>query len=191
MATADIVSEAGAIEHSRYDLTQRTLHWAMAAIILTAVALGFWASLLQPGTPTRQFILEIHKSLGMTALVLVAFRLPYRLIRGMPAYREHLSWPVHLAASTVHWGLYALMLYMPVTGYIFSAAGGYSLPWFWLFQWPRLVGRDKSLAHLGAELHGWGAYCIYALLALHIGAVVWHQFVQKDSILARMWPTRS
>jgi len=176
---------------NHYDITQRTLHWAMAAIILLAVAIGFTCSYLQPGTPVRQFLLEIHKSLGMTALFLLVVRFPYRLLKGAPVYREHLGPLVHFAASVVHWGLYAIMLYMPVSGYVTSAAGGRSLPWFGLFQWPKLLPTDRPLAHEADGFHVYGAYVIYVLLGLHIAAVIWHTFVKHDGILSRMWPARS
>jgi cytochrome b561 len=80
------------------------------------------------------------------------------------------------------------MLFMPITGYISSAAGGHSLPWFGLFQWPRLLGKDAALSHWGEWLHDHGAWVVYAVIAIHIAAVVWHQFYKKDGVLARMLP---
>ena len=58
----------------RYDATLRMLHWAMAAIILTAIALGVIAALLPRGVSPRVELLTIHKSLGMTALALIVLR---------------------------------------------------------------------------------------------------------------------
>ena len=176
---------------ARYDAVQRALHWSMAAIILVAVALGFWSSFLVPGTPLRKFLLEIHNSLGMTALMLVAIRIVYRLMVPAPSYREPLARLVDLGSKAAHLALYLLMVGMPLTGYLFSGAGGYSLPWFGLFHWPRLVPLDKPMAQFGQALHGWGAIAIYIVLALHLTAVVWHQFVKKDDVLARMLPANS
>ena len=82
----------------------------------------------------------------------------------------------------------ALMLFMPLTGYWNSAAGGYSLPFFWLFQWPRLLPVDKASSRLGEELHVWGAWAIYAVVGLHLAAVLWHQWVKRDGVLSRMLP---
>jgi cytochrome b561 len=175
-----------AVTEPRYDLLQRILHWTMAAIILVAIAIGLYCWTQPPGTPTRVMLLEVHKSLGMTALVLIVVRLAWRLIKGAPAYTEKLSPLVHAGAHLAHWALYATMLWMPITGYIFSGAGGYSLPFFGLFQWPRLLPHDKALAHTGAYLHGLGAYLICGLLLLHLGAVAWHRLIKKDAILSRM-----
>ncbi len=168
----------------------RALHWLMAAIIVVAIGIGFYCSYLTPGTQPRRFLLEIHKSLGMTAFFLLFVRLILRLKSPVPADRNPLGRLAKAAAHSAHGLLYALMIAMPVTGYLFSAAGNYQLPWFGLFQWPRLVPLDKELAKLGQALHGWGADILYIVLALHIAAVVWHRFVLKDGVLERMWPAR-
>ena len=173
----------------RYDTMSRWLHWTTAALILIALPIGLYCSFLVPGTPVRRALLEIHKSLGMTALVIIALRVLYRLVVAAPPYARPLGRMVHLAARFAHLALYAMILFMPLTGYLFSAAGGFSLPWFGLFQWPRLLPHDEHLAALGQALHSWGAYALYALIAAHLGAVAWHRIV-KDEVLARMLPAR-
>jgi cytochrome b561 len=178
--------EAGSARRFRYDRLQRTLHWSMAAMILLAIALGIVAAYLPVGRQPRQGLLEIHKSLGLTVLVLVVLRVAYRLFRGEPPYREALGPLTHLASRSAHALLYALMLFMPVTGYMFSAAGGYSLPWFGLFQWPRLLPHDMGLAHWSEWLHDKAAWVIVGIVMLHIAAVVWHVAVKRDGVLARM-----
>jgi len=190
MTTASDIGTPALPRENRYDALQRALHWTMAIVIVLAVAIGLYCSFLTPGTPERRYLLDIHKSLGMTALVLLAIRIVYRLIKGAPAYREPLGALVHAGASLAHWGLYAIMLLMPVSGYINSVGGGRTVPWFGLFNWPQLFAPDKALGHLGGMVHGWGAYAIYALLALHIAAVFWHHVVKKDAVLQRMLPPR-
>ncbi len=171
-----------------YDRVQRLFHWSMAAIVLTALVIGLYCSYQVPGTPVRRYLLEWHKSLGLTALALIGFRIAYRLASETPPYAERLGRLTHAVASAAHLVLYGLMLFMPLTGYWFSAAGGNSLPFFWLFQWPRVLPVDKAAAHAAEALHGYGAYAIYAVVTLHIAAVVWHRLVRHDSVLARMWP---
>lgn len=183
------MSEAPSAKRFRYDFTARTLHWAMAAIIFAAIALGIYTSYLPPGTGPRPALLDIHKSLGLTALVLIVFRIVYRLARGEPPYREPPRFLSHMAAKLAHAGLYGLMLFMPVTGYLYSAAGGYSLPWFGLISWPRLATPDKPLSLSGQHLHHIGAWSIAALLVAHVLAVIWHRWIKKDEVLARMLPS--
>ncbi|MGA2895899.1 MAG: cytochrome b [Xanthobacteraceae bacterium] len=174
----------------RYNYTgvQRGLHWLMAAIIVVAFGLGVWSAYLAPGTPVRVALLDVHKSLGMTALVLLALRVGCRLALGEPPYRKPLDRLSRIGAHMAHGLLYLLMLFMPLSGYVYSASGGHSLPWFGLFSWPQLVPRDKAAEALGQTLHHWGAWVIGALLLVHGLAVVWHVFVKKDEVLSRMAP---
>ncbi len=172
----------------RYDPVQRGFHWTMAAMIVIAIALGIVAAYLPPGTSPRRELLDFHKSIGMTVLVLLPLRLIYRLIRGEPAHRTEPDRRTHLAAKTAHWGLYGLMLAMPITGYIYSGAGGYSLPWFGVFTWPRLLSKSETLAHAGFLLHSRIAWVIGGLIVLHVLAVAWHVWIKRDDVLSRMAP---
>jgi cytochrome b561 len=171
---------------SRYNATQRLLHWAMALIIFSAIGLGIYASYLQVGTPLRRELLFIHKSLGMTALVLVALRILYRAMVGAPDYTPALSKINASVAHLAHMLLYGLMLLMPFSGYVFSVAGGHDVPWFGLFDWPLILPHDEAISDAGERVHQWGAYVLYVLLGGHIAAVIWHQWVKRDSVLARM-----
>jgi cytochrome b561 len=121
----------------------------MAIVIISALGLGLYCSYLVPGSALRRGLLDVHKSLGMTALALIAIRLP-------------------------------------LAGYTTSAAGGYDLPWFGLFQWPNLLPLDKPLERMAAEIHEYGAYCLYAIVSLHVVAALWHHLFRKDEVLRRM-----
>ena len=173
---------------THYNSMQRLLHWAMALIIFAAIGLGIYASYLQPGTPLRRELLFIHKSLGMTALVLVALRILYRAMVGVPAYTPVLGRINAFAAHLAHLMLYGLMLVMPFSGYIFSVAGGHDVPWFGLFEWPLVLPHSEVLSDAGELVHQWGAYVLYVLLTGHLAAVIWHQWIKQDSVLAGMMP---
>jgi cytochrome b561 len=159
----------------------------MAALIFVALPLGVWASLLPRGE-TRSGILFVHKSIGMTVLGLVALRIVLRLIAGAPAYAGPLGRLTHTAAPSAHIALYALMIAMPVSGYLLSSAGGAEIPWFGLFSFPALTPKDQVLRSAGSEAHYVFACAIAFVLAAHLGAVVWHVAVRRDSVLTRMWP---
>ncbi len=191
MTTLDLsTAERPAAPVHHYDRMQRAFHWSMALIIVAAMLIGLYCAYQVPGTPLRRSLLEWHKSLGMAALVLVVLRIAYRLATAAPPYAERLGRLNHAAAGAGHLMLYGLMLFMPLSGYWFSAEGGYSLPFFWLFQWPRVVAVDKAATALPEALHLYGAWVIYGVVGLHVAAVVWHQAVRRDGVLARMWPGR-
>ncbi len=182
-----VTTEASAtVSTTRYRPSQRILHWLMAIVIISALVIGLYCSYLTPGVAVRRALLDVHKSLGMTALVLIAIRLPLRLSLGEPAYRRPLGGLNRHAARAAHILLYALMILMPLAGYTTSAAGGHDLPWFGLFQWPNLLPLDKGLERTAAGIHEYGAYCLYAVVSLHILAALWHHFFRRDEVLRRM-----
>ena len=171
-----------------YNPGLRALHWLMAALIFVALPLGVWASLLPRGEQ-RSEVLLIHKSIGVTVLGLVALRIVWRIITGARAYAEPLGRLTHAAARGGHLALYALMIAMPVSGYLTSTAGGNAVSWFGLFTLPRVVGKDKFLDEAASWAHLVFAWVIAFVLAAHLGAVVWHAVIKRDSVLTRMWPS--
>ena len=165
----------------------RTLHWLMAAVIFVAIGLGVWASLL-PHNDLRSDVLFVHKSLGVTVLALVVLRIAVRLAVGAPAYSVPLGRLVDAAAQSGHLALYALMIALPVSGYLTSTAGGHEVSFFGLFTLPRLVPESKALDEAASEAHFVFAWAIGITLALHLAGVAWHARMKKDEVLARMWP---
>jgi cytochrome b561 len=176
-------------EVAAYDPGLRTIHWLMAALIFVALPLGVWASLLPSGSGTRIEVLFFHKSIGVTVLGLVALRIVWRLTAGAPAYAEPLGKLTQVASRAGHLALYALMIAMPVSGYLGSTAGGRAVPWFGLFELPRLVAKDRLLAVAASWAHLVFAWMLAFVLAAHLGAVVWHAMIKRDSVLTRMWPS--
>jgi cytochrome b561 len=165
----------------------RLLHWLMAVLIFVALPLGVWASLLPRGE-TRSEILFFHKSIGMTVLCLVALRIVWRLALGAPGYSEPLGRLTHAAAQVGHIALYALMIALPVSGYLFSNGAGADIPWFGVFSFPHLLPKNEALRAAGEQAHYLLAWTIAFVLAAHLGAVVWHAAIKRDSVLTRMWP---
>jgi cytochrome b561 len=131
----------------------------------------------------------MHKSVGLLALLLLVLRVVWRLADKAPEPEPAPKMQL-LAASLVHWGLYALLLAMPVTGYLAHSFRGFPLPWFGVqsLPVPSLTANDPDLAHDFGELHEALVWVLLGLLALHIGAALFHHFVKKDRVLARMTP---
>ncbi|QIG94736.1 MULTISPECIES: cytochrome b [unclassified Bradyrhizobium] len=177
-----------------YDPLLRRIHWATAVLFIAAMLIGLYCGLQPAGTSPRRELLEVHKSLGMTLFMLAILRLIVRTATTAPPEPGSFSPLVKIAARLNHWALYAILFVlfvMPVTGYMFSSAGGYSLRYFWTFSWPRLFADNKAVEHAGELAHGALAYVVYAAVVLHIAATFWHAVVKKDETLARMWPRAS
>jgi cytochrome b561 len=170
-----------------YGLTLRLLHWLIAAVILLAIALGVIAIELPRGA-LRADIMIVHKSLGVTAFALFFPRVIVRLIELAPAYIPPLSAWMRAASGIVHLALYALMIGLPLTGYLHSEAGKHDFAWFGLFRVPNFVAPNEALDQSMGSAHYILALAMGAALIAHIGATVWHAWVKKDSVLTRMWP---
>ena len=163
-----------------YNPGLRALHWLMAALILVALPLGVSVALL-PRKGVRSELLFVHKSIGMTVLCLVALRIVWRLVVGAPAYAEPLGRLTHAAARSAHMALYALMIAMPVSGYVQSTGAGFEIPWFGLFSFPMLLPKNPALRAAGSSAHFLLAWVIGFVLAAHLGGVVWHAAIKRDS----------
>jgi cytochrome b561 len=174
-----------------YDPLLRKIHWATAILFIVAMLIGLYCGLQEPGTSPRRELLDIHKSLGVTLFALAILRVLVRLSTQAPPEPAAFGPAVRLAARLNHGALYLILFVMPVTGYMFSSAGGYSLRYFWMFSWPRLFAGNQTIARAGETTHGLLAYFVYLVVTLHIVATLWHVWVKRDDTLSRMWPARS
>jgi cytochrome b561 len=173
-----------------------TLHWVIAALIIGNLAGGFFASsLLDSDVPAdRQLgfqLIQLHKSFGLTVLVLSLARLVLRVLEGFPPLPAHMTATERVLAKVTHWGFYVLMLGIPLAGWLMVSASPIGLPTFWfgLFEWPHLpVATSAALSQQAGRVHEALAISAIALLALHVGAALKHHVIDRDDVLARMLP---
>jgi cytochrome b561 len=169
----------------------KTLHWTVAALVIGMLVLGFTMVWLVSGLGTKFQLYQLHKSFGMLVWALVVVRLLWRWLNPqVPALPPGLKPWERTAASFTHRGFYALLLVLPITGWIMASASPLGLPTmvFGLFTLPDLVGPDAALEHGMKLVHGGLALAVAALLALHVAAALKHHFVLRDQVLARMLP---
>lgn len=165
----------------------KNFHWLMALFIFVQYPLGWWMTELKL-SPLQVELFIWHKSIGVLVLVLAAMRVLWRFSNRPPVPPPAMPNWERLAAKVDHWSLYLLMAVVPLAGWVIDSASGIPFRVFWLFPMPALVGRDKALEDVAKEVHEDLAYVLLALLVLHVGAALWHHYVQKDEILARMLP---
>jgi cytochrome b561 len=171
----------------RYDRVAVILHWLMAICIIGMLFIGFFWEDLSP-REVKIFAINFHKSLGMTLLVLAFFRLYWRLRHRPPALPETMPPLERRAARGAHGLLYAFMLAMPLTGWLYvSALAKYPTVYFGLFTIPHLP-IPKSMKGFFYESHELLAYGLIALLVLHVLAALKHHFVDKNDVLKRILP---
>jgi cytochrome b561/polyisoprenoid-binding protein YceI len=180
----------------RYTAVAIALHWAIALLIIGLIAVGWIMSDMEggPGSP-KTSIIQLHKSFGITVLLLTIARIIWRLMNppppepAMPAAQKFL-------ASAVHILLYVIMLAMPLTGWIMASAeiNLHETRYFGTFEMyvPGIPGLPedtrKPLAEGLEQVHGNLAWVIIGLLVLHVAGAVKHQFIDKDGLMARIAP---
>ena len=172
---------------ARYRHGAITFHWAVFALVIIVGVLG----LLHDSWPkeTQPFWINVHALIGILLWVLLLARFGYRLRHSPPtlpaeigAFSRRFSNPVHLA-------LYALMFVIPIIGFVTFIYHG-RIFHFGLFDLDFGIKKNKAIFGPTEDMHGYLAYALFALAGLHALAALWHHFVLRDGVLARMWPAR-
>ncbi len=179
--------EAMSLTAMRYSRVAMWFHWIIAALIVLNLLLGFFRG--EFDRPVASVMMTVHKATGFTILALSVARLAWRIGNRPPAFESVLArWEVALARLT-HAAFYALMIIIPLTGWLLSSSNGRSTSFFWLFDIPPLpVSRSEDSHELWEQMHGLLGYAITALLALHIAGAAKHHFQGHRHLIGRMGP---
>ena len=181
---------------ARYTRIAMLLHWLVAVLIIGNLLL-VWTIGWYPDGLVRPAI-NLHKSIGLTVLGLVLLRLLWRFAHPPPPLPRAISRAERLGAHAAHIVLYALILSLPISGYVhdsaFSQAAAHPLRLYGLVPFPR-IGAIASLdpatkAQVHATwfaLHARLAIVLYVLLGLHLLGVLKHQ-LDRHPVLPRMLP---
>ena len=181
----------------RYGAVAMTLHWLLAAMILFMLGLGPFMTSLDEADPRTFPLFQLHKSIGLTILMLSLARLGWRLTNPVPALPSGMSVPERFAARAVHVLFYVLMIAIPLIGWATVSSAALAVPtmWFGLFEWPHipfladLPRADKRVIEGPlAVTHAVLAFSMLALVVLHVAAALKHQFRDRDDVLKRMLP---
>ena len=180
---------------TRYSAVAMAFHWVIAALILLNLALGWRMSFLSGMAQFTMF--QLHKSVGMTVLVLSIGRLGWRWLNPPPALPVTMKPWERGAAHATHTFFYVLMIGMPLTGWAMVSVSPLNIP--------TLLWGTIPLPHIGVlhalpaagkasveaasgNIHLTLAIGGMALILLHVGAALKHQFIVRDGVLGRMVP---
>lgn len=167
----------------RYTTVARALHWIIAILILGNLVFGFAHDAL----PKDWAVMPVHKSIGLTVLALTLLRIVWRLTHPAPQLPAAMPAWEKGAAHLTHIVFYALMLILPLSGWIMSSAGTRPLNWFFLFDVPKFgVAKGDAIVGLSRGAHELLPWLWVALILLHVGAALRHHFMLKDDVLRRM-----
>jgi len=178
----------------RYGNTAMVIHWLSAAAVIFMLVLGL---VMHEMSADDRFLgmdqfaaYQLHKSIGFTILIVALFRLIWRWLNPTPPLPDTLKTWERWAARITHGALYALLIAMPIVGWVMVSASPWQLPTilYGVIELPHLTGPSEPLEMAMMNLHATLAFVFIALLVLHIGAALKHHFILKDDTLKRMVP---
>ena len=181
----------------------KALHWLMAVLLIAMLAFGFAMSRLahvsaQTGdysVPLLGFSLfdayQLHKSVGVLLFGLVLARLVVRLLT-TPTQHTELTLFEEIASHVVHIALYVLMFSLPLSGWMLASSSSLGLQTivFGIIHLPHPISPNAPAEWIFGWIHFLGGCALAALAMLHVLAALKHRFVNKDSVLRSMLPTR-
>jgi cytochrome b561 len=171
----------------RYTRTAIGLHWLIALAIIATFALGLYMSDL-PLSPTKLKLYSWHKWAGVTIWLLVLFRLVWRFTHRPPGPLPSMPAWQHVAAETMHWLLYIVMLAVPLSGWLMSSAKGFQTVYLGLLPLPDLLAKNKALGETLTTVHQVLNFTMAGMVLAHAAAAIKHHVIDRDEVLSRMLP---
>ncbi len=169
----------------RYSTVAIWFHWTIALLVIVNLAVG----LLDDPIPALRSWMGGHKAIGITILVLTLGRIMWRITNPAPPLPADVPVAEKGLAHATHFAFYALLLAMPLTGWMMVSGSDKRSPlnWFGLFDIPYLQV-SKAAGGFGHSAHGVLGWLMLALVVLHVAAALRHHLILRNTVLARMAP---
>jgi len=182
-----------------YGAIAKWMHWLTALLFLAAyISVYYRQWFTEAKTPENWTALQLHLSIGVTIGVLVVLRIIWKIMNRSPEPEPGSNWE-HFAAKAGHYALYAVMIAMPLTGYLGT---GVNTEYFFLFDIPKfestqlfqdvvVIGMDMNFKEFEQTIDFihkdiGGAWLVWLLILGHVMAALYHHFVKKDRTLQKM-----
>lgn len=164
----------------KFGSLSKTIHWLMAALIFTLIGVGMYMGDLDKTDPSRLQLFAMHKSFGVLVLILAVIRIVWLRISPAPALPPVFTAKEKGVISGVKGMLYLFMFLVPLAGYTMATAAGKPVAFFGLFELPRLVAENESLADFAHEAHEILAFTMLAFIALHVAGAIKHRLKDRN-----------
>lgn len=172
---------------NRHSLLSMALHWGTVIVILAGVGAMFLRDTAEERA-IRQILLDVHRQIGLLVLIGVAVRIGARLHTPLVDRATGMPTLLRGAARASHFVLYAMLIAMPISGWLLTNAHGIRLSLFGVIPLPNLMADDSELADALSDYHVWLAWALLGFVCLHAFAALWHHFIRRDDVLRAMCP---
>jgi len=170
-----------------YGSVTKTLHWTILLLLIVQFTLGYTLTSLPEHDPTVKVLTWWHESTGFLIFIFAILFTVWRLRSVTPSLADQPSWQRALARS-VHGGLYLCIFLQPLLGMSEVMLSGHPIAFYGAFRVPQILPTAKHVSEAIGEVHDTVAVIILVLVGLHVLGALYHEFVARDSILARMLP---
>ena len=173
---------------ARFDQTSITFHWLTVLLIVVQFA-SIWArEAVDHQSDLGAALLTLHRSTGVSIWIVVVARLSWRCYFAyLPPFPPSMPRLQQTVAKANEYGLYILLLAMPITGLARVILRGQAFDLF-VWQVPALLEADPAMRSISVQAHAIGAKALMLLIGLHAGAALFHRLVLRDGVLQRMLP---
>ena len=167
----------------RYHPLLIALHWLLALLIIFMLLVGLLSLKWMPNNPAKLLPLGFHMATGILILVLMLVRIVVRIVKPKPEPATAGNRFLDFIGKLTHYALYLFAILMAISGIGISVQAGLGPIVFGASGAPLPVDFFIYPARYG---HGYIAIILIALILLHFGAAMYHQFFRKDRLLSRM-----
>lgn len=183
MATNAAIGSTSGLRYTRVAIW---LHWLIGVAVIANIGLA----MLTEDMPreAHRAAMGIHKALGITILALTLFRILWRLTHKAPPRPVTMPAWERWTSGFVHFLFYALLILLPLSGWVWMSAADRPIDFFGLFTIPSIVAPSKEVADALHDRHEALGLMMLALVVVHILAALKHQFVDRNGLFARMNP---
>jgi cytochrome b561 len=178
--------QSAAGERPEYGLLHRSLHWAVAGLIVANYIVGWTMPHVGNTTPNAGLV-HWHLLLGAAVFFFLVVRMAWNTVAHVPLEPGMPVWQLHLARTT-HGLLYATMLVMTVLGWAGANYRGWTVTLFDAVPLPALAAKGMAWAKAAGDVHMTLGWVLLGLIVLHVAAALYHYVIMRDRVLQRMLP---
>ncbi len=171
----------------RYGTIARLFHWIVAVLVILQIAAGV-AMTSEPLAAAADALFVYHKGMGSVLLLLVLARAIWRATHRPPPFPEYMSALEQQVAGRTHAAIYALLVVMTVSGYVRTVGDGFPIELLDVLGIPPLLPPMPRAAAVMLVVHQFAVLGLVALVAIHVAMVLRHHLIERNPVLARMWP---
>lgn len=167
-----------------YGPVAKILHWLIFGLLAIQYAIGSIMPHIGRNTLNEGWV-AWHFSVGAAILFFIVLRLAWRLTHPVFPLPAMESWERKLSGVT-HWSLYVLILVMTLLGWAATNARGWDVKLFGAITLPQIAPNGSGWGHEAGDIHNVLVYVLLAFIALHVAGALYHYFVKRDEVVARM-----